>query len=63
ITNIPNVSTAACNGGVGNGNGRIEAGDEARLAWEHMSKAGFIAGTYTCAAADSQTTTPVNPYG
>ena len=63
VANIPNISTAACNGGVGNGNGRIEAGDEARLAWEHMSKAGFIAGTYTCAAADSATTTPVNPYG
>ena len=61
--NIANISTAACNGGIGNGNGRIEAGDEARLAWEHLSKAGFITGTYTCAAADGPTTTPVNPYG
>jgi len=63
VVNIPNISTAACNAGVGNGNGRIEAGTEARLAWEHMSKAGFIAGTFTCAASDSATTTPVNPYG
>ncbi len=63
VLNIPNISTAACNAGIGNGNGRIEAGDEARLAWEHMSKAGFITGTYTCTAADSATSTPVNPYG
>jgi prepilin-type N-terminal cleavage/methylation domain-containing protein len=61
--NISAISTAACNGGNGDGDGRIESGDEARLAWEHMSKAGFIAGSYTCAAADSATTTPVNPYG
>ena len=61
--NIPAISTAACNGGNGDGDGRIESGDEARLAWEHMSKAGFIAGSYICAAADSATTTPVNPYG
>ncbi len=63
VGNIANISTAACNAGVGNGNGRIEAGDEARLAWEHLSKAGFITGTFTCAAADSATTTPANPYG
>ncbi len=63
VVNIPNISTVACNSGVGNGNGRIESGDEARLAWEHMSKAGFIAGSFTCAASDSATTTPVNPYG
>lgn len=63
VTNIANVSVAACNAGIGNGNGRIEAGTEARLAWEHLSKAGFITGTYTCAAADGPTTTPVNPYG
>ena len=63
VVNIANVSVAACNAGLGNGNGRIEAGVEARLAWEHMSKAGFITGTYTCAAADAPTTTPVNPYG
>jgi prepilin-type N-terminal cleavage/methylation domain-containing protein len=69
VTNIPNVSTAACGGGIGNGNGRIEnsgaapATTEFRLAWEHLSKAGFITGNYTCAAADSATTTPVNPYG
>jgi prepilin-type N-terminal cleavage/methylation domain-containing protein len=62
-TNITGVSTAACNAGNGNGNGRIEAANnEFVLAWEHLSKAGFINGTYTCAAAEAATTTPVNPY-
>ena len=62
--NIANVAaTAACNLGNGNGNGQIETTNaEMILAWEHLSKAGFITGTYTCAAADAATTTPVNPY-
>ena len=62
--NITGVSTAACNGGNGNGNGRIEAAvnNEDILAWEHLSKAGFINGTYTCAAAVGPTTNPTNPY-
>ena len=56
------AATAAC--GNGNGNGRIEAANqESVLAWEHMSKAGFINGTYTCAAVEGAATTPVNPYG
>ena len=39
------------------------AGNEMVLAWEHLSKAGFITGTYTCAAPpETNTTTPVNPY-
>ena len=63
VVNIANISTAACGSGVGNGNGRIEAGNEARLAWEHLSKSGFITGRFTCAATDSATTTPVNSYG
>ena len=62
--NIANVAaTAACGNGNGNGNGQIEAANnEMILAWEHLSKAGFITGTYTCAAADAATSTPVNPY-
>jgi len=63
VTNIANIAVGACNAGIGTGNGRVEAGDEARLAWEHLSKAGFITGTFTCAAADSAQTTPTNPYG
>ena len=63
VINIANISVVACNAGIGNGNGRIEPGDEARLSWEHLSKAGFITGSFTCAATDSATTTPVNAYG
>ncbi len=56
----------------GNGNGRIETGatpvassvvEEHILVWEHLSKAGFINGTYTYAATASATTSPTNPYG
>ncbi len=70
-TNIVGVSTASgCGGAVngnGNGNGRIESAAaglyENVLAWEQLSKAGFITGTYTCATAEGPTTSPVNPYG
>ena len=54
----------------GNGNGQIELSggtpattSENILAWEHLSKAGFINGTYTCATTPSQATSPTNPYG
>ncbi|UCD68217.1 MAG: prepilin-type N-terminal cleavage/methylation domain-containing protein [Betaproteobacteria bacterium] len=60
--NIPNIGTACGVNGNGNGNGRIEAGDEAILSWEHLSKAGFITGTYTCSTTETNTTTPKNPY-
>jgi len=51
----------------GNGNGQIELknannDNESILVWEHLSKAGFINGSYIYAAADSDTTTPKNPY-
>lgn len=61
--NIPNLSAAACNGGNGDGDGIIEADrNENTLVWEHLSKAGFLNGVYTCAAAVSAATTPMNPY-
>jgi hypothetical protein len=69
--NIANVSVAACNAGNGDGNGRIIPGvlagpppsaNEDILAWEHLSRAGFLAGTFVCAAAASGTTSPTNPY-
>jgi len=65
FVNIVGMSSAACNGGNGNGNGRIEqaVNNEDILVWEHLSKSGFITGTYTCAGLNSATTTPVNPYG
>jgi prepilin-type N-terminal cleavage/methylation domain-containing protein len=63
-TNIPNVSTANCNGGNGNGNGQVTTTtNENILAWEHMSKAGFITGNFTCgAAAETPDSAPTNPY-
>jgi hypothetical protein len=63
-TNISGVSASSpCGGGNGNGNGQIEPGNESVLAWEHLSKSGFLNGSYTCAATESTTTTPNNPYG
>jgi prepilin-type N-terminal cleavage/methylation domain-containing protein len=50
----------------GNGNGRIEGDvtpNEAILAWEHMSRAGFLHATYTYNATPSNATNPVNRYG
>jgi prepilin-type N-terminal cleavage/methylation domain-containing protein len=57
----------------GNGNGRIEASaaacaapcvaQESLLVWEHLSRSGFITGTYTWAATVSDNTSPKNPYG
>jgi hypothetical protein len=66
IANISNVAangtcTGATNGG-GNGDGQIQVG-ESIIAWEHMSKAGFITGSYTCASnVNDVTNTPANIY-
>ena len=62
--NIAGVAgTSVCGNGNGNGDGRIETGgNEHILAWEHLSKAGFINGSYTCAATESAATTPANPF-
>jgi prepilin-type N-terminal cleavage/methylation domain-containing protein len=60
---IPGISTAACNGGNGDGNARVETtNNENTLLWEHLSKSGFLGGTYTCAATVGPSTTPMNPY-
>ncbi|MGZ5093410.1 MAG: prepilin-type N-terminal cleavage/methylation domain-containing protein [Burkholderiales bacterium] len=68
--NIPNMGTVCNTGGVGgngNGNGQIEVfvapSYENLLVWEHLSKSGFINGSYTCAATASAATSPSNPYG
>lgn len=75
VANIPAVSTASGCGvsgsiGNGNGNGNIEASGgtpaataENTLVWEHLSKSGFINGSYTCATTATSTTSPSNPYG
>lgn len=65
-----NIVGATANG---NGNGRIETGavgapapagaEEHILTFEHLSRAGFINGTYTYAAAATTATSPTNPYG
>ena len=61
-TNIPGC--AACQNGDNNGqillNGAIL---ESISAWEHLSKAGFITGSYVYAAVAAPSNTPVNPYG
>jgi prepilin-type N-terminal cleavage/methylation domain-containing protein len=58
------AGTAGC--GNGDGDGQIESAAnvyENILAWEHLSKAGFINGTYTCAATQTNASSPSNPYG
>ena len=71
-TNINNVSTGsgcgpAASVGNGNGDGQIlgiaTSANENILAWEHLSKSGFMNGSYTCAAAASGTSAPTNPFG
>ena len=61
-TNVPNCS--ACQNGNNDGqillNGAIV---ESISAWEHLSKAGFLTGSYVYAAANAPTSTPTNPYG
>lgn len=65
-TNI-NCAPACTNG---NGNGQITASgtagattDEFIAVWEHLSKSGFITGSYTYAAAPESTdSAPTNPY-
>ncbi len=64
VGTITGVVAVGCPGN-GNGNGRIEVGApgfESIAAWEHLSKAGFINGSFTCAAAESAATTPTNPF-
>ena len=59
-TNIPNCAAATCPNG--DGNGQILAA-EVVASWAHLSKAGFITGSYNWDAVESPTTTPTNPYG
>lgn len=50
----------------GNSDGQIAGPDEPQMAWEHLSKAGFITGSYTYplpGAGPSPVNTPTNPYG
>ena len=65
VTNISGVGTACGTGGNGNNNGQIEsANGEYIMFWDHLSKAGFINGSYTCTGNTTQATNtnPTNPY-
>jgi len=65
VTNISGVGTACGTAGNGNGNGQIEsANGEYIMAWDHLSKAGFINGSYTCTGNSTlaPTSDPTNPY-
>ena len=46
----------------GNGDGQI-TGTESIAVWDHISHAGFLNGTYVYNAAESDATTPRNPFG
>ena len=61
-TNIPGC--AACQNGDNNGQILLSGAIlESISAWEHLSKAGFITGSYVYAAVAAPSNTPVNPYG
>jgi prepilin-type N-terminal cleavage/methylation domain-containing protein len=61
---IRNVSTTHCNGGNGDGDGLIETeNNENTLVWEHLARAGFISGMFTCAPAAGPATSPMNFHG
>ena len=50
----------------GNGNGQIEGSStpiESILVWEHLSRAGFLTGTYTYSVTESALTSPDNRNG
>jgi prepilin-type N-terminal cleavage/methylation domain-containing protein len=65
-TSIAAIGTACAGNGNGDGDGRIEdataASDEYILVWEHLSKSGFLYGSYTCNPVESIATTPTNPF-
>ncbi len=60
-----NINLATVNG---NGNGQIENAAAGGVAtediavWEHLSRSGFITGTYTHGAAYTAASAPTNPY-
>jgi len=61
--NIPSCAAVCLNG---DNNGQIAGASEPQIAWEHLSKAGFITGSYlypVAAAAAAPANTPTNPYG
>jgi len=66
IANIPGCT--GCTNGNNNGQIRTQAAgdavDEQNNVWEHLSKSGFITGSYVFSAGAATTAnTPTNPYG
>ena len=49
----------------GNGNGQIDDAStvESILAWDHLTRAGFLNGSYAYTTTMTDTSTPKNPYG
>lgn len=65
VANISGVGQTCGATGNGNNNGQIEkANGEHIMVWDHLSKAGFINGSYTCTDATTlnANTNPTNPY-
>jgi len=65
VANISGVGAACGTAGNGDGNGQILAAlGERIMVWDHLSKAGFINGSYTCvdAATVTTATNATNPY-
>ena len=64
VANINGAGTACGTSGNGDGNGQIGTGAEAIMVWDHLSKSGFINGSFTCVDATTYTaqTNPTNPY-
>jgi prepilin-type N-terminal cleavage/methylation domain-containing protein len=63
---IAGISTTCGSGGNGNGDSRIDAANgEAILAWEHLSKSGFLTGAYACSGNTvvEPASVPRNAYG
>lgn len=67
--NIPGMVNAACATAKvcgGNQNGLIDTSTESIVAWLHLSKAGFITGSYDTTGTETIATsvnTPTNPFG
>jgi len=67
--NIPGMTSAQCAAGIkcgGNQNGLIDTTTEPIIAWLHLSKAGFITGSYDTAGTETSATvanSPTNPFG
>lgn len=67
LQNIPGISAAVCGTNCGgDSDGKIDTTSETYLAWYHLSRAGFITGSYVTSGTETSATSansPTNPYG